>query len=35
MFTKETSGIFEYLLNKKSSYANGGIFTIDGGWTSW
>jgi NAD(P)-dependent dehydrogenase (short-subunit alcohol dehydrogenase family) len=32
---KETSGIFEYLLSEKSSYANGGVFTIDGGWTSW
>jgi NAD(P)-dependent dehydrogenase (short-subunit alcohol dehydrogenase family) len=35
MSVKETSGIFEYLLDKKSSYTNGGIFTIDGGWTAW
>ena len=35
MTPKETSAIFDFLLNKKSSYANGGIFTIDGGWTSW
>lgn len=35
MTSKETSGIFEYLLSKKSSYATGGVFTIDGGWTSW
>jgi NAD(P)-dependent dehydrogenase (short-subunit alcohol dehydrogenase family) len=35
MTSKETSGIFEYLLSEKSSYTNGGVFTIDGGWTSW
>jgi len=35
MTTNETTGIFEFLLDAKSSYANGGVFTIDGGWTSW
>jgi NAD(P)-dependent dehydrogenase (short-subunit alcohol dehydrogenase family) len=35
MFKNEATGIFEFLLDKKSSYANGGVFTIDGGWTSW
>lgn len=35
MKTNETSGIFKYLLSENSSYANGGVFTLDGGWTSW
>ncbi len=35
MTSKETSGVFEYLLSEKSSYATGGVFTIDGGWTAW
>jgi hypothetical protein len=35
MSVKETTGIFEYLLDKKSSHTNGGVFTIDGGWTAW
>ena len=35
MKTNEASGVFKYLLDKKSSYVNGGVFTIDGGWTSW
>jgi NAD(P)-dependent dehydrogenase (short-subunit alcohol dehydrogenase family) len=35
MSVTETTGIFEYLLDKKSSHANGGVFTIDGGWTAW
>ena len=35
MTIKETTGIFDFLLSEKSSYATGGVFTIDGGWTSW
>jgi NAD(P)-dependent dehydrogenase (short-subunit alcohol dehydrogenase family) len=35
MKVKEASGIFSYLLDENSSYTNGGVFTVDGGWTSW
>ena len=35
MTTKETTGIFDYLLSEKSTYATGGVFTVDGGWTAW
>ena len=35
MNIEETSGIFKYLIGDESSYANGGVFTIDGGWTAW
>ncbi len=35
MEKSELNGIVEFLSNKKSSYATGGVFVIDGGWTSW
>ncbi|EKD26098.1 MAG: Short-chain dehydrogenase/reductase SDR [uncultured bacterium] len=31
----EVIPVFEFLLNKKPSYATGASFYIDGGWTAW
>lgn len=35
MYLDEIIPIFEFLLNKKSSYVTGAEFHIDGGWTAW
>ena len=35
MNVDEATGIFDFLLGDKSSYATGAVFTIDGGWTAW
>ena len=35
MDLEEAISVFEFLLDKKSSYINGTEITIDGGWNAW
>ena len=35
MDINEVTSVFDFLLDKKSSYVNGTELIIDGGWTSW
>ena len=35
MEAKELNGLISYLCSEESSYMNGSIINIDGGWTAW
>lgn len=35
MDVNELNDIVEYLSSNKSSYVTGGVFVVDGGWTTW
>ena len=35
MHIDETTSVFDFLLDEKSSYVTGTELTIDGGWTAW
>jgi NAD(P)-dependent dehydrogenase (short-subunit alcohol dehydrogenase family) len=35
MNVEEICGIVEFLVSEKSTYCTGGVFPVDGGWTTW
>ena len=35
MHVEEIHGIVEFLISDQASYCTGGLYSVDGGWTSW